>query len=172
MNQHIQDAINAQIAEELYSGYLYIAMSADAGSKSLKGLQNWFSVQAQEERDHALGFHNFLIDRSGKVVLQAIAQPPSDFASPLKMFQEALKHEQHISGAIHALYELSQREKDYPLQSFLKWYIDEQVEEEANASEMIAKIKLAGESGPGFLALDQMLLQRAYVPASILAGGK
>ena len=168
MNTTLQDALNNQIAEELYSGYLYVAMSAYAAHKGLKGLQNWFYVQALEERDHALGIQNNLLDRGGKVVLQALKQPPSEFAGPLHMFQEALKHEQHISGTIHALMDLSIAEKDYPMQSFLKWYVDEQVEEEATASDMIDKVQMAGESGAGFFALDSVLAKRQYSPSSIL----
>ena len=168
MNQNIQQAINDQIREELYSGYLYMAMSAYAASKGLKGLQNWMHVQALEERDHAIGLHNFLLDRGGKVVLQALEAPPSQFGGPLQIFEEGLKHEQHTTRKIHELYELAVAEKDYAFQSFLKWYIDEQVEEEATASEMIDKVKLVGEAGPGMLALDKELTMRAYKPSSIL----
>ena len=168
MQNSIPAAINNQINEELYSGYLYIAMSAYAGSKGLKGLQNWMYVQALEERDHALGFHNFLLDCGGKIVLQEIKAPPSEFGGPLQMFEAALKHEQHITRKIDELYELAVQEKDYAFQSFLKWYIDEQVEEEATAGEMIDKVKLVGETGPGVLALDKELAMRAYSPSSIL----
>jgi ferritin len=164
----IPSAINDQIKEELYSGYLYMAMSAYAASKGLKGLQNWMHIQALEERDHALGFHNFLLDCGGKIVLQELKAPPSEFGGPLQMFQEALKHEQFITGKINELHELAAEKKDYAFQSFLKWYIDEQVEEEATASEMIDRVKLAGETGTGMFVLDKELAARTYTPSSIL----
>lgn len=170
MKKSTTDAVNAQIHEELFSEYLYLAMSAYAGSQGLRGIQNWFAVQAREERDHAQGFMNHLIDRGGVVVLQGLAKPPADFKKPSVMFQEGLKHEQHITACIHALLELATKEKDYPLQSLLKWYVDEQIEEEANAQEILDTLKLVGESGAGLYQLDKELLGRTYTQASILAG--
>jgi len=168
MNAKIQEAINNQIREEFYSGYLYLSMAAYCGAKTLNGFENWFRVQAQEERDHALGFYNYMLERGGEVKLQALDQPPSSFKGPLELFEAALKHEKHITGKINELFELAANEKDFAFQSFLKWYIDEQVEEEATASEMIDKVKMVGEKGEALYMLDQELGARTYTPSSIL----
>lgn len=166
MTEKTQNAINMQIKEELYSSYLYLAMSAYAQAKNLSGVANWFYVQAKEEIDHAMGFYNYLLERGGEVELQEIAKPPKKFESVTSLFEEGLKHEQHITGTINALYVLATEEKDYAFQSFLKWYIEEQVEEEANATEIIEKIKLVGDSGPVLYMLDKELSGRQYTPTS------
>lgn len=166
INKNIQTAINHQIKEELYSSYLYLSMAGYTGEMNLKGFANWFSVQAKEELDHAMGFFTYLLNRRGKVELLEIPKPPSVFKNPRVLFDEALKHEQFITGKINLLYELSGEEKDYSFQSFLKWYIDEQVEEEANATEMIEKMKLSGESESTLLLIDSQLAARVYTPAS------
>lgn len=169
INKNIQTAINHQIKEELYSSYLYLSMSAYAAGRNLKGFANWFSVQAKEELDHAMGFFTYLLNRGGKVELLEIPKPPNVFKSPKSLFDEGLKHEQFITGKINLLYELSGEEKDYSFQSFLKWYIDEQVEEEGNAAEMIEKMKMAGESEATLLLIDSQLAIRVYKQSSPIA---
>jgi ferritin len=131
---------------------------------NLKGFANWFTVQAKEELDHAMGFFNYLLSRGGKVELLEIPKPPSVFKNPKSLFNEALKHEQFITGKINLLYELSCEEKDYSFQSFLKWYIDEQVEEESNATEMIEKMRMVGENEATLLFIDSQLATRVYTP--------
>ncbi len=168
MNKKIEQAINDQIREELYSSYLYLSIAAYCESLSFKGFANWFTVQAKEELDHAMGFYNYVHERGGKVVLQAIDQPPADFKGHLHVFEESLKHEQHITERINGLFKLATEENDYAFQSFVKWYIDEQVEEEANANEMIDKLKQVGDSGPALYMLDKELQTRQHTPASIL----
>ena len=160
MSEAIEKAINNQINEELFSAYLYLAIAADAGAKGYPGLQSWMTMQAQEEVDHAMRFYNFQLERGGTVELKALAKPEKKFGKPLDMFKAGLKHEKHITGCIHKLYELAEKEKDYPFMSFLKWFIDEQVEEEATANEMIDKVKLVGDSGAQFYALDKELGMR------------
>lgn len=169
MKQNIEEAINTQIKEELFSSYIYIAMAAYCEHLNLRGMANWFSVQGQEEVDHARGLYNYLIDAGGRVKLQAIPEPPADFKGPLGMAEETLKHEQYITGKIHALYELATQEKDYASQSFLKWYIDEQVEEEASATELIEKIKMVGKDQAALYMLDKEMFARKYIPSSILS---
>jgi ferritin len=163
MSESIEKAINEQINEELFSSYLYLAIAADAGSRGLSGIQSWMTVQAQEEVAHAMKFYNFVLERGGKVELKEIAKPEKEFGSVLDMFKASLKHEKHITGCIHKLYELAEQEKDYPFVSFLKWFIDEQVEEEASAQEVIDKIEMIGDNSGLLYALDKELGQRKLV---------
>ena len=162
MNKKIEKAINEQINAELYSAYMYLSMAAYFDGLGLTGFANWMKVQFEEEQFHAMKFYEFVYERGGDITLKAIDQPPVKFKSPLQAFQETLKHEKLVTSLINKLYELATKEKDYAFQSFLKWYIDEQVEEEANATEMIDKIKLAGEKGPGLFMLDKELAARKF----------
>ncbi|MFA5996058.1 MAG: ferritin [Patescibacteria group bacterium] len=162
-------AVNNQIKEELYSSYLYLAMSAYAQQLNLAGVANWFFVQAQEELDHAKGFYQHLVACGAKVTLQAIAQPPVEFTGVTKMFQESLKHEQFITSKIHQLCDLASKEKDRALENLLRWYVTEQVEEEANVTALIEKIKLTGDKGAALYWLDKDLAARVYTPAVITA---
>lgn len=160
MKQNIESAINDQIKEELFSAYIYLAMAAYCEHLNLRGMANWFDVQSQEEVDHARGFYNYLVEANGRVRLQAVPEPPTDFKGPLGMAEETLKHEQYITSKINELYELAQSEKDYAFQSFLKWYIDEQVEEEASATELIEKIKMVGKEPAALYILDKEMSAR------------
>lgn len=163
MNNKIQKSINNQINAEMYSAYLYLAMGTYFDASSLTGFANWMKVQAQEEMSHAMKFYNFVYERGGKVELGAIEKPSADFKSPLDVMKEVLAHEKIVTGLIHNLYELATKEKDYAFQSFLKWFIDEQVEEEGNASDLIEKLQLAGEKGPGLFMMDKELAARTFV---------
>jgi len=157
MNEVIVKAINKQINAEMYSAYLYLAMAAYFDDKSLGGFANWMKIQAKEEMAHAMKFYEYVYEREGKVELEAIEKPGADFDSPLEVFEKALEHEKKVTSLINGLYELSIQEKDYAFQSFLKWFIDEQVEEENSANEIIERLKLAGEKGPGLFMLDREL---------------
>ena len=134
ISKKIQQAINDQIQAELYSSYLYLSMSNYCAAKNLKGFAHWMKLQYAEEVEHALKFNDYVIERGGEITLAKIDAPPIDFGTPHSLFEQVLKHEQKVTGLINKLYELSLAEKDYPTQSLLKWYIDEQVEEEANAA--------------------------------------
>lgn len=166
MEGALEQALNDQIKEELFSSYIYMSMESYAESINLPGFANWFYIQSKEEMDHANGIHKFLIDRGSKVEYQAIPKPPVDFKSALHLFEETLTHEKYISEKVNKLYELSMKEKDYALESFLRWYIDEQVEEEAQAKEIIEKIKLAGEEGQALYLIDRELAKRKYFKKS------
>jgi ferritin len=168
ISTNLQKNINSQINEELYSSYLYLSISAYCSSMNFKGFANWFSVQAQEETDHAMGLYNYLIERGGRVLLMEIAKPPYEFKDICNIFEEALKHEKYITGKIHKLYEVGQSEKDYAFGSFIQWYINEQVEEEANATEIVETIKLVGSKGTSLYLLDKQLAGRVYKKAEIL----
>ncbi len=166
------DIVNRQIGEEFYSAYVYLALAGRLESWGLKGAANWMKVQAREEEDHAMGFFRFLLERGEEPVLPAISQPDvSKVKNVLDAFLAGLSHEKHITGTIHAIYEAARENKDYALESFIKWYIDEQVEEEANANEIIDRLKLVGSDGPSLYLLDQELGARLYTPSGPYAAG-
>ena len=164
INDMMQTALNKQINAELYSAYLYISMSAQFQAMNLKGFANWMRVQSLEEFTHADKFYNFLIDRGGRAILNSIEGPPTKWASPLAIFQDAYKHEQKVTGLINALVNLAIKEKDHAAHSFLQWFVNEQVEEEANADSIAQQLKLIGKNGQGLLMLDRELAQRVFVP--------
>jgi len=161
LNQKIQDAMNEQIKNELYSAYLYLSMSAYCESINLPGCANWMRMQDQEERIHAMKLFDFVHERGGRVVLQAIDQPPSEFKSLLDVFEKTLEHEQKVTGLINDLYALAVEEKDYASQIFLQWFVTEQVEEEDSVNQIIERLKMIGDSRQGLLMLDRDLGGRA-----------
>lgn len=161
MNKRVEESFNAQINEELFSSYVYLAMSAHFESKNLEGFANWMKLQAQEEVAHAMRLYTHIIRRGGRVRLEAIAEPPAEFGTPLQTFEKALAHEQHITGTINALYEVAVEEKDYPAQMELQWFIDEQVEEEENTGGVVELLKMAGDNQGALLMLDRELANRS-----------
>ncbi len=163
IDKDIEKAINKQINEEMYSAYLYLAMSAYFQDINLLGFANWMFVQYQEEISHAMKFYRYLIERGGRVELYAIEQPAKQWDSPLHALEETLKHERHITQCINDLADLAEQKKDRPTLNLLQWYIDEQVEEEANDEEIIAKLKMIGDSPHGLLMIDSQLAQRTFV---------
>ncbi len=164
IDKEIEEAINKQINEELYSSYLYLSMSAYFENIGLKGFANWMYVQFQEEKDHAMKFYRYLIERGGRVKLYEIKEPPHEWDSPLHAFEETLKHEKHITECINNLVDLAEKKKDRATFNLLQWYVDEQVEEEANDEEIIQMLKMIGDHGHGLLMLDRELAARTYVP--------
>ncbi|MFT4604490.1 MAG: ferritin [Rhodothermales bacterium] len=166
MKQKIIDAVNRQIREELQSSYAYLAMSARFEERKLPGAANWMRTQAREEVIHAMKFFDFLIRRGATPDLQTLEAPVVQFDSILEAFGQALEAEQHITKCIHELYDLAQTERDYPLQTLLHWFIDEQVEEEEAAEGIIDSIRLAGESGEAMFMIDRELGLRQPEPAA------
>jgi len=160
INQTVQDALNHQINQELYSEYVYLAVSAYCQTLGLQGFAHWYSVQSGEERTHAMKIYNFILDRNGKVKLQAIEAPGSEFGTPVQVAQKALEHEQRVTGQIDKLYELAVKEGDYPAQVMLQWFISEQVEEEKNASILVDQLKMVGDDRSALLMLDMELGKR------------
>lgn len=156
----MQTAINKQINAELYSAYIYFSMSSYFNNLNLSGFANWMQKQAKEEVQHALKFYNFIYERGGKVTLLAIAQPPKTFKSPLAAFQQAFRHEQQVTKLIHKLADIADSLKDRATLSFLDWFIDEQVEEEDSANQIVEQLKMIGSSKNGLLMLDQQLGKR------------
>jgi ferritin len=164
ISEKMVKALNDQINAELYSAYLYLAMAADFQSKNLEGFANWMKVQTQEEMVHAMKFFDFIVERIGKVELEAIQKPPVSWPSPLAMFEAAYKHEQLVTDRIHKLVELAQSAKDHATESFLKWFVDEQVEEETSTDRIVQKLKLVKESSGGMLMIDHELGKRVFNP--------
>lgn len=160
LSETIQQALNRQITYEYAASYTYLAMAAYFESLSLTGFAHWFRIQSEEEREHALRFFDYVNDRGGRVMLGAIDEPQNEFASPLDAFERVLAHEQRVTASIHAIYSLAAQENDYATMSMLKWFIDEQVEEEKSAEEIIQHLKLIGNDGGGLLMLDRKLGER------------
>ncbi|MBI4428501.1 MAG: ferritin [Ignavibacteriales bacterium] len=156
----IQDAINEQIMHEFSSSYVYLSMSAYFQSTNLPGFAHWLMIQSREEYSHALKLYNHVIERGGKVELENIPKPKADFNNPLDVMKKVFEHEQKVTALIHALYELAVKEKDYPAQVMLQWFIEEQVEEEKNANEVIHLLKQVGEAPAGLIMLDRQLAAR------------
>jgi ferritin len=156
----IQQALNEQINLELVSAYAYLSAVAYFESRSLSGFAHWMRLQHEEENGHAMKFFQYIQDRGGRVVLEAIAKPNSDFSSPLDAFEKSLAHERKVTASIHNLYELALANRDYATVSLLKWFVDEQVEEEKNASEMVDRLTLAGDNSNALLLLDRQAGQR------------
>jgi len=161
INKPVQDAMNAQINKEWYSSLLYLSMAAYFENKNLPGFSHWMRLQADEEREHAMKFYEHLIERGGRVLLNAIEAPITDWQSSLEVFKEAQAHEAKVTASINALYELAQKEKDYPAQVLLQWFITEQVEEEKNAAEVVAQLELIEARGTAVLMLDHRLGKRS-----------
>jgi ferritin len=165
IGKKMTDAINEQIREELYSSYLYFAMAADFESKDWPGVASWMKVQAQEEMAHALKFYSWIIERGGKAIFKAIDKPQESWESALTLFEAALAHEQHITQCIYDLVKIAREEGDIATEIFLQWYVTEQVEEEANASEIVEKIKKVQNSQNGMYLLDKELSARTAAPS-------
>ena len=156
----MQDAMNEQINKELFSSYLYLSMAAYFEDKNLPGFGHWMRKQADEEREHAMKFYDFILETGGKVQLKAIEAPKAEWKSALEVAEEVAAHEAKVTASIYALYELALKEKDYPAQMMLQWFISEQVEEEKNAAEIVANLKLIEERGTAILMLDHRLAKR------------
>lgn len=161
LSSKLQEAFNKQINAELYSSYLYLSMAGYFESKDLKGMAHWMTIQAGEERAHAMRIFDWVNDRSGRVVLTTIEGPKTEWKSPLEAFEDAYKHEVKITSMINELFTLVAIEKDGAGHDFLEWFCREQVEEEANAQLIIAQLKLVGDNGVGLYMLDKQLGERA-----------
>ena len=157
----MQDAMNEQINKEYFSSYLYLSMAAYFEDKNLMGFAHWMRLQADEEREHAMKFYNFILDRGGRVLLKAIDAPATEWKSNLEVAEQVAEHEAKVTASINGLYELAFQEKDYPAQTMLQWFITEQVEEEKNAAELVAKLRLIEERGTAVLMLDHRLSKRS-----------
>lgn len=156
----MQAAMNEQINKELYSSYLYLSMAAHFEADNLLGFANWMRIQAEEEREHAMKFYEFILERGGQVELKTIDAPKNKWASPLEAAEEVAEHEAEVTTSIYSLYDLAIKEKDYPAQVMLQWFITEQVEEENNASKLVADLKRIEARDTAILMLDHRLSKR------------
>jgi ferritin len=161
ISKAMQDAVNEQINKELYSSYLYLSMAAYFENKNLPGFAKWLHVQTDEERGHGMKLYQHLVDRGGRVMLKAIAAPATEWKSYLEVFKEVQVHEAAVTASINSLYELALKEKDYPLQVLLQWFINEQVEEEKNAADIVQQLELIDAHGTAVLMLDHQLGKRS-----------
>lgn len=160
INESMQKAINEQINKELYSAYLYLSMSAFFETRNLPGFAHWMKLQAGEELQHGMKFFEYLNERGGKVELTAIAAVPTEWKGNLEVFKQVQEHETLVTASIHSLYELALKEKDYPSQVMLQWFINEQVEEEKNAADIVQHLEMIDARGSGVLMLDHELGKR------------
>lgn len=165
IKQKVEEEINGQIQAEFQSAYNYLAVSAWFEEKNLNGFASWLKLQWEEEIEHAMKFYNHLVQREGRPVLQDIDKPTVQFDSPQRAFEMALEQEQYITKRIHKMYDLAKEENDYPLESLLLWFIDEQVEEEEAVQDIIDKLKLIGDDGSGLYLLDREMSERQGQPA-------
>ncbi len=164
MKPSLEQALNAQINAELYSAYMYLSMSAWFDDAGLPGMARWMKAQYQEEMFHVDKFFHYVLERGGKVTLAAIDAPPTEWDSALDVFEKTLAHEQHVTGLINDLASLAMDERDHATLNFLQWFIAEQVEEEATASELVNQLRMIGQSGHGMLMIDRELGVRVFTP--------
>lgn len=164
ISQKMQDAINEMINKEIYSEYLYLSMAAYLDSLGLSGMANFMKIQVQEERFHAMKFYDFVNERGGRIILTDIKAPKVDFNSAVELFEEALYHEEFVTKSINELMDIAISENDHAAKSFLFWYVDEQVEEEASMDKIVNQLKMIDGKGHGMLMLDRELAQRTFNP--------
>jgi len=160
MDRKMEEALNKQINAELYSAYLYLSMAAYFDSINLGGFSNWMKVQYQEEVEHAMKFYGFVNECSGRVVLEAIKKPETEWDSPLAVFEATYAHEQKVTSMINDLVDLANEVNDHVASEFLQWFVEEQVEEEASADDIVQKLKLVGDSSNELMTLDRALAAR------------
>jgi len=172
LSKKMEEALNTQINKEMYSGYLYMAMSAQCTDLGLDGFASWFMIQYHEEMFHAMKIYQYIHDQGGTVTLKAIGDPNGKYESVKDMFEKTLAHEKTVTKSINDLVELAKKENDLASETFLRWYVTEQVEEEKNPSDILLKLKYAGEGhSPGLLFLDAALRGRKLSVQSDFSGG-
>ncbi len=163
ISEKMEKAFLDQINKELYSEYLYLSMKAYFASLNLNGFVNWMNVQVQEEHAHAMGMYDYVLERGGKIELEAIDKPETTWTSPLEVFKKVLAHEEYVTSRINALMDVAEEEKDRAAMIFLNWYLKEQVEEESSVGSVLAQLELIGEDKHALFALDKELATRTFV---------
>ncbi len=160
LSEKVEKALNSQLNAELYSSYLYLSMNAYFKSINLDGFANWMYAQAHEELMHSMKFYEFINRRGGRVTLSSIDSPPTQWDSPVAVFEDTLKHEQKVTDLINDLVEVAIKERDHATQIFLQWFVTEQVEEEENVGGVLEQLKLLGEAKGGLFMMDRELSKR------------
>ena len=168
LDQKVAALLNEQVNKEFYSAYLYLGFSIYYDDIGLDGFSNWYRIQAQEERDHAMLFLQYLQNNGCKVTLDAIQKPDKELKDKLEVLEFGLEHEQYVTGLIHAIYEAAQNAKDFRTTQFLDWFVKEQGEEEKNAEDMIKKMKLFGDDAKGLYMLNTEMAARVYSAPSLV----
>lgn len=163
LNKTVAESINNQMNNELYSAHLYLSMASAAQEKGLKGAANWFMVQYREEMVHVMKFYTYLVDQGINITFTASQQVPNSYTSLLEMMEKTLIHENFITSCINELSEQAVQLKDHATQIFLQWFVTEQIEEENNDRDLIAKLKLVGDNGYGILMIDAEMATRVFV---------
>ncbi|HOX39757.1 MAG TPA: ferritin [Candidatus Brocadiia bacterium] len=166
IGKKMEAAINEQINAELYSAYLYASMASYFASKGLKGFANWMKIQCGEEVAHAMRFYGHVLDRGGRVLMKAIKGPETEWASPLAVFEAVAVHEAKVTALINGLVKLARKEEDEAALAALQWFVTEQIEEEANAADIVQKLKLMGDSPQGLFMMDAELGARTPTPGN------
>ncbi|HOO75246.1 MAG: ferritin [Thermotogae bacterium] len=169
LNEKMEAALNEQINREFYSSFLYLSMSAYFERNNLKGFANWMNIQYKEETAHAMGLYGYIISRGGKVILKEIKKPEAEWENALEIFKAAKKHEEFITDSINSLMDLANELKEYATVNFLKWYVNEQVEEEENVTEIVDKLEMFGEVKQALYMLDNELAARVFTEPVITA---
>ena len=161
ISKKMEGALNEQVNKEFYSAYLYLAMAAYCTRLGLPGFSNWMRMQYEEENLHVTKMYDYILDQGGDVHLKMIEEPPKEYGSPLEIFEKTLEHEQFVTKSIHKLMGLAIEESDYATQTFLQWYVTEQVEEEANVNDVLSPLRMVGNDKGGLMMIDQNLARRA-----------
>ncbi len=164
IKQNLVNELNEQIKYELYSSHLYLAMAAYCASEDLDGFANFFKVQAEEEKFHAMKIFDYILERGERTRLTALDAPENDYSSILDVFKKSYEHEQFVTSRIYKLMDIASEDREHATISFLKWFIDEQVEEEATFSSLVAKLERIGNDPNALYMLDTELAQRTFVP--------
>ena len=168
MNKKVADLLNDQINKEFYSAYLYLDMSNYFERRGLNGFANWYMIQAQEERDHAMLFYRYMLNNDCTVTLDAIAKPDKVFKKDMDVLKAGLEHEEYVTESIHTIYDAAYKVKDFRTMQFLDWFVKEQGEEETNARDMITKMELFGSDARSLYMLNQELAARTYSAPSLV----
>ncbi|MGL5649193.1 MAG: ferritin [Clostridium sp.] len=169
LSQTLLDSLNEQVNFEFYSSYTYLAMSAFAEANDLPGVANFFRIQAKEELDHAMKFYDYIFQKGGNVILEKVDMPKKDYTSIIEVFEEGFKHEQLVTSKIYNLTDIATGEREHATISLLKWFIDEQVEEENNFQTLLKKVRRLEGNPTGMYMLDDELAKRIYVPLNTQA---
>jgi ferritin len=164
ISEKVSDALNKQVNAELYSAYLYLSMSSWFSERSLTGFANWMRVQAQEEQFHAMKIYDYILERGATIKLDTIAKPEAEWSNPIEVVGEVAKHEALVTGLINDLVDVAIEERDHASNIFLQWFVEEQVEEEASAGELLDRLKLIGDASGGMFHMDMELAKRVFTP--------
>jgi len=164
ISKKMEKALNEQVNAELFSAYLYLSMEAYFKSMNLNGFANWMRVQTQEEITHAMKIYEFINERGGRIILKTVDGPDTEWDSPLTVFKAVYEHEQKVTGLINNIVNLAIEEKDHATNTFLQWFVNEQVEEESSADDMVQQLKMMEKAPGGLFMLDRELAQRVFTP--------